>query len=111
MCLDVLRAVIREPDALPALMQELRTTRGAHASLDAASGEIEAALGRPDEAERSARRIVETMATALQASLLVRHAPGAVADAFVAGRLAERGLTFGALPSGIDPEAVLQRTS
>jgi putative acyl-CoA dehydrogenase len=109
MCLDVLRAVVREPDALPALLQELRSTRGAHAALDAAVADLESAFGQPEEAERGARRIVEGIATTLQASLLVRHAPPAVADAFVAARLGERGLVFGALPAGIDPAPILAR--
>lgn len=50
------------------------------------------------------------MALLLQASLLVRHAPAAVADAFVASRLAgEGGRCFGALPPGADVEALARR--
>ncbi len=52
------------------------------------------------------------MALALQASLLVRHAPAAVADAFCASRLAAEpglALTLGTLPAGTDAAAVLDR--
>ncbi|NNL65831.1 MAG: isovaleryl-CoA dehydrogenase, partial [Myxococcales bacterium] len=78
-CLDVLRAMVREPDSVPALLGEIRLARGGDARLDAAVSGIEAMLARPEEAERGARRLVERLALALQASLLVQHAPPAVA--------------------------------
>ena len=58
-----------------------------------------------------ARRVVEDLGLALQGSLLVRHAPPAVADAFCASRLVPgaRGYVFGDLPSGIDADAILAR--
>jgi putative acyl-CoA dehydrogenase len=90
-------------------MAELKTTRGAHDALDAAVARIEAELANPGEVERSARRLVEAMALALQASLLVRHAPSAVSDAFVAGRLAERGAAYGTLAPGIDTGPLVER--
>ena len=50
------------------------------------------------------------LALALQASLLVRHAPPAVADAFCAGRLGQaRGRAFGTLPAGVDGRAIVER--
>ena len=66
-----------------------------------------------DDAERqaSARGLVERLATVLQASLLVRFAPAAVADAYVATRGEhEGGMTFGTLPAGLDVDAILART-
>jgi putative acyl-CoA dehydrogenase len=51
------------------------------------------------------------MALCLQGSLLVRHAPAAVADAFCASRLAEdRGLEYGTLPAGVDFEGIIARS-
>jgi putative acyl-CoA dehydrogenase len=53
---------------------------------------------------------VEDLGFALQGSLLVRHAPAAVADAFCAARLAgEGGRAYGTLPSGVDADAVVRR--
>jgi putative acyl-CoA dehydrogenase len=50
------------------------------------------------------------MALALQGSLLVRHAPPAVADAFCASRLAgDGGLSYGTLPPGVDARAIVER--
>ena len=54
--------------------------------------------------------IVEDLAVALQASLLVRHAPAAVADAYCAGRLGEGGRAFGTLPGSVDAPAIVERS-
>jgi len=64
--------------------------------------------GRVIPARSMARRLVEGMALALQAGLLVRHAPAPVADAFC-GRLADGRRAFGTLPAGTDAEAILER--
>ncbi len=46
----------------------------------------------------------------LQASLLVRHSPSAVADAFCASRLGgQGGRVYGTLPPGVDAKAVIER--
>jgi putative acyl-CoA dehydrogenase len=106
--LDVLRALGREPDTADALFTELALARGADGRLDAAVVRLKRAATGADEA--GARRLVERMALALQASLLVRHAPAAVADAFCATRLGgEWGHSFGTLPSSADLDTILAR--
>ena len=108
-CLDVLRTLQREPESREALVAELRLAKGADPRLDAAVDAVESQLARPEEAQ--ARRLVESLALALQGSLLARHSPSAVSGAFAATRLAgDRGLAFGTLPSGIDLEAILTRS-
>jgi putative acyl-CoA dehydrogenase len=110
--LDVLRALAREPDGLPAFLAECEHGRGADARLDAHLDALPATLGElaGDEGQWLARRAVEDLALAFQGSLLVRHAPAAVADAFCAGRLGEaRGRAFGTLPRGIDGGAIVER--
>jgi putative acyl-CoA dehydrogenase len=107
-CLDVLRALHREPESRDALVAELRLARGADRRLDAALDAAEAALVDPGEPE--ARRLCESLALALQGALLVRHAPAPVADAFCATRLAgDHGYSFGSLPAGLPVEAILSR--
>jgi putative acyl-CoA dehydrogenase len=112
-CLDVLRALVREPECAPALLDELRLAKGGDRRLDAWTAKLEAELADPADAERRARRTVERIALAVQASLLVRHAPGEVADAFCAARLGGEdgiaGLQFGALPRGVDVAKVVER--
>jgi putative acyl-CoA dehydrogenase len=108
--LDVLRALGKEPESLDALMAELALSAGADARLDAAAARIGDALAKPDDIETRARGLVEQMALVLQGSLLVRHAPAAVADAFCATRLdGQGGLAFGTLPAGTDFGAIIDR--
>jgi putative acyl-CoA dehydrogenase len=112
-CLDVLRALVREPECAPVLLDEIKLARGGNARLDAWTARLEAELAERDDAERRARRLVERIALALQASLLVQSAPGFVADAFCAARLGDAdgvaGLQFGALPRGLDCAALVER--
>jgi putative acyl-CoA dehydrogenase len=68
------------------------------------------AADEPDAASRQARRLVAELALSLQASLLIRHAPSAVADAFVESRLGpDRAHLYGELPAAADLEAIVAR--
>ena len=108
--LDVLRAMTREPASVEAFFAELDRACGADPRLDDAVVGLKAGLSDVDDLESRARRLVERMALVLQGSLLVRHAPAAVADAFCASRLAgDWGHAFGTLPKGVDTGAVLTR--
>ena len=102
--LDVLRALSREPDGLAAFLAECELARGGNAALD----------DHLDALPRSidpwgARRAVEELALALQASLLVRFAPEFVADAFCAARFGGGGRVYGTLPAGVDGTAIVAR--
>ena len=84
--------------------------RGADARLDAFVDDLRCRLADPAGLEPVARRIVEMMAFALQASLLLRHSSAAVADAFCATRLdGDWGRAFGTLPHGLDTQAIVDR--
>jgi putative acyl-CoA dehydrogenase len=109
--LDVLRAAAKEPAGPAAFLAECELATGANALLDdhlARLREAMAALAGEDP-QWQARRVVEDLAIALQASLLVRHAPEPVADAFCAARLGGGGRAFGTLPAGIHAEAIVER--
>ncbi len=109
-CLDVLRAMQREPASRDAFLDEVGRAEGADARLDAFSTELARRLADPARLEPVARRVVETMAFALQASLLLRHSTPAVAAAFCATRLdGDWGHAFGTLPDGIDTRGILDR--
>src|SRR6202140_960010 len=111
MCLDVLRALQRTPEAADALRAELAPARGADARLDAFFARLDTALAaRPDEAQ--ARRLAEMIVLGGQAALPARFAPPAVADGFCASRLADgRGAAFGAMQAGIDCRAIVERAA
>ncbi|MEO9166662.1 MAG: acyl-CoA dehydrogenase family protein, partial [Aquihabitans sp.] len=109
-CLDVLRAAGRDPESVEALLAEIDLARGADARLDRAVADLHAELADTADLELRARRVVERMALALQGSLLVRHAPAAVADAFCASRLGgDGGRAFGTLPPTVDLDAIIER--
>ncbi|MGH2516966.1 MAG: acyl-CoA dehydrogenase family protein, partial [Ktedonobacterales bacterium] len=109
-CLDVLRAMGKEPETVAAYMDEVATARGADARLDAAVADLQRQLADTSDIETRARRLVERLALVLQGSLLVRFAPPAVADAFCASRLAgDWGAAFGTLPAGTDFAAIVTR--
>jgi len=111
-CLDVLRALAKSPETFEAFFAEVGEAAGADARLDAYLAATRDEFTEPEGIESRARRIVERMAKALQASLLVRYAPPAVADAYVASRLdGDAGLAFGTLPPGTDFGAIVQRHS
>jgi putative acyl-CoA dehydrogenase len=111
--LDVLRAMVKEPEGLPAFLGECELARGENAHLDAHLDSVKAEIaGLVDagDTQVQARRIVERLALALQASLLVRNAPAAVADAFCAARIGgEGGRAYGTLPPGVDASAIVDR--
>lgn len=108
--LDVLRAASKSPETITAFMSEASAAKGGDKRLDHAIDNLEAELRNPEEHEGRARRIVEKMALTLQASLLLRYSPSAVADAFCATRLdQDGGATFGNLPAGHDQRAIIER--
>jgi putative acyl-CoA dehydrogenase len=113
--LDVLRAVARDPAGVEALDAELALAGGLDdrfdTAADAALSDLVglSALGTA-VAQASARRVAERVALALQGSLLLRHSPPAVAEAFLASRLAgDGGSMFGTLPSSVDAHAIIER--
>jgi putative acyl-CoA dehydrogenase len=111
MCLDVLRALERTPNAAEVLRHELAEAKNAR--INAFAERIEKRLAARDHTDESqARALVRDLMVALQGSLLVRHAPAQIADAFCASRLGgEAGSVFGLLPKGIDTRAIAERAA
>jgi putative acyl-CoA dehydrogenase len=107
--LDVLRAMQREPDSLAAYFDEVLSAPYDRRLQRAADG-LKAEIADPDAIEFRARGLVERMAVALQASLMLRFAAPAAAELFCASRLDGRGgHLFGVLPVGHDLKSVLER--
>jgi putative acyl-CoA dehydrogenase len=110
--LDVLRAMGRSSDTLAAVSAEIELARGADPRFDDAVKRLHAELGDPDGLPFRARRIAGLLALCLQGSLLLRHAPTAVADAFCASRLGGNGGgALGMLPAGAAVGEIVGRAS
>jgi putative acyl-CoA dehydrogenase len=110
MCLDVLRAIQREPQSLAALQGELESVRGMDTHYDRLLERVKRELTSPDEMENRARQIVELLAVALEAAVLLRACIPAVTEAFLATRVARGGgQIYGTLPSGTNCRAIIER--
>lgn len=117
-CLDILRALSREPATADAVLQELRASRGLDPTLDDYLVQTESALTKSlkqnaknggGEAEVEARRLAERLAIALQGALMVRHGAPGFAKAFVLSRLAgDHGHNFGTLPADVNAAPILE---
>ncbi|GAA2088328.1 acyl-CoA dehydrogenase family protein [Pseudolysinimonas kribbensis] len=116
--LDLIRALNTEPDAVTAFIDEVALAAGQNPVFDehlaiTEQRAREAADLDPITAAANARGLMADLALALEASLLIRHAPAAVADLFVESRLGEGaryGHLYGALPAGGDLAAILERS-
>jgi putative acyl-CoA dehydrogenase len=110
-CLDVLRAMVKSPASLEAFFAEVDEGGGAEPRLASFAAKLREELpGDVETIQVRARRVVEHMALALQASLLVRYGDPATADAFCASRLSgDWGQAFGTLPAGADFGRIIER--
>ena len=110
-CLDVLRSLQKEPAAKQALMEQLKAAGGKDRRLDAQIDRVITIASDRSTLEVNARRFVEETALALQANLMLDHAPPAAAEAFVHSRLEEDnwGRAYGTLPPGHDFKAIIER--
>jgi len=106
-CLDILRAMSRERDALECVLAEIRLGRGSDRSFDEFADVLQKDIAR-SVTELEARHIAERLALALQMSLLIRHSPPEIADAFMKSRLST-ARALGTLPAGTNLKAILER--
>jgi putative acyl-CoA dehydrogenase len=108
-CLDVLRALSKEPGVLDALFAELGDGHG-DARLQTHIGQLKNAFADKDDIQYRARQLTEDVAIALQAKLLLEAGNSTVSDGFIASRLGNGGRVYGTLPRGVDAVALLARS-
>jgi putative acyl-CoA dehydrogenase len=110
--LDTLRAMATRPESVEVLFDELGSTTGQDARLDAHIAELRPQLDDLATIQYRGRKIAEDICLALQGSLLVRHGHPAVAEAFLATRLDRRwGGAYGTMPTGLDLAPILERAT
>ena len=109
-CLDVLRAIRKTPDARDAFFRELAPAIESNSRVSRYLDVIGTELGNAHDIEGRARRVTEQLAQLLSAALLAQHAPQEVADAFAVSRLGrDGGKAFGTLPGHIECSAIIER--
>ena len=109
-CLDVLRAMQREPEAFESVLNEIREVENESPAIARLVQRTLAAVGEPEQLEVGARRFVEDLAVGLQASLLLREATTPVAETFVRTRVdGDYGRMLGTLPADAPLGAIIDR--
>ncbi len=106
-CLDVLRALYKEPALLEDFTTMLATQNGKNPHFDEALAAFTKKAPELIKAPHSARVLVEQLAILWQASTLLEHTPIQVANAFINARLVAKQLQFGGLINQADVGAVL----
>jgi putative acyl-CoA dehydrogenase len=110
-CLDVLRALSKEPGVLEALFVELGDGHGDR-QLARHVEQLKSAFMDTQDIQYRARQLTEDIAVALQAKLLLEAGNAAVSDGFIASRLGQSsGRVYGTLPRGVDVEAIVARST
>lgn len=110
-CLDVLRALSKEPGVLEALFIELGNGHGDR-HLARHIEQLKSAFMDTQDIQYRARQLTEDIAVALQAKLLLEAGNAAVSDGFIASRLSDSsGRAYGALPRGVDVAAIVARST
>lgn len=109
-CLDVLRAIDKEPQVLEAYFAELARTGRDNRLFTSYVERLRSDLADTEQLQYRLRDLVDRMALAMQASLLIRGGNAAVADAFCASRLAGHdSRNYGAMPGGADVRQIIER--
>lgn len=111
-CLDVLRAMNKSPDVVDTFFSELKSQTGKNTHYDKRIDDLGRLLLQKDDIEYRARHVVDMMATAFQASTLLRADNTLMADAYCSSRLnASSAHNYGTLPGNIDVKSIIRRAS
>ncbi len=109
-CLDVLRAMHKDPKVLKAFMQELKKGLGKYPVFDEYLASLNNEFDDLSHLEYRARSVVEKLALAWQASTLIQFGDESVAYGFVHSRLNQYGgYYYGTLPTDVDVKGIIQR--
>ena len=112
-CLDMLRAMQRNPGSLEAFMSELYRAEGKHPLLDQATSRLAKEFESPEDIEYRSRIVVGQMALAFQGAALYQAGNEQVAEAFCESRLRtdNAGWVYGCLPGTVDCASLIARAT
>ncbi|CAM3513867.1 acyl-CoA dehydrogenase [Psychrobacter glaciei] len=111
-CLDVLRALRKEPETREALFAELQNAAGKNAHYDAELKCLAARFEDLETLEFRSRYVIERLALMLQASIFLLGDHTDIATEFCRSRIAgEHGLTFGTLSPDAPVAQLIERAA
>lgn len=114
-CLDVLRAMNKEPKVVDAYLTELASAKGLDKRFDGFLNNLKDEFIDLSTLEYRSRTVVEKLALGLQASTLLKHGEQNVVEGFIASRIqtptgqSYAGLNYGTLPTEINCKAIIER--
>ena len=109
-CLDVLRALTREPATREAVFAEFKKVKGGNALLDIEIAALTTQLVDTANLEKRSRYLVERLALALQAATLLGAGNELVTDSFCQSRLGTfGGKAFGTLAANAPVVKLIER--
>ncbi|MEO8313099.1 MAG: acyl-CoA dehydrogenase family protein [Caldimonas sp.] len=112
MCLDLLRAISRNPGDARLVFDQLQDAAGQAPAVLSQLDKLRAAVARPADAlEREARRFTQRLALVSQACLMLRHASADASAAFIASRFDPDWGPVGGVSSGTSNPAALLRAA
>ena len=112
MCLDVLRAIGRDPESIEVLFKDLASTASTDESLQTELQDLFRMFHQsPEDLQFMGRNLVSRLTVLAQAVLLKRYAPDYVANGFIQSRYsAKHGQVVGMLDAKmVDVERLLER--
>jgi putative acyl-CoA dehydrogenase len=110
MALDLLRVLQREPETVAIVMEDLSATAGGDPHLKAQLERVQRILHEPRLLDQRGRALAEALAVLAAGTILRAHAPGFIADAFLATRMSgSRRQTYGQALEAVDTAAVVER--
>ncbi len=107
-CLDVARALQKEPRTLEAFVAELENASNKHQEYDLSVTQLKQQLTSTEESQL--RRLVEQLATHWQAATLLQYSDPLIADAFIRSRLITPHHFYGTLYSSQPLELIIERS-
>src|SRR5690554_461336 len=105
MCMDVRRAMLKDPRTIEALFAEVKPLAGQDSRFDAMVRHTERLVNEAVKDEFFARPMAESIARLLQGAELLQHSTQEVVDLFLGTRAPASGAWgshYGTLSSGVD---------
>ena len=108
-CLDILRVMLKEPDAVKTLLMELNSIQGKNANYDELLVKVQSELNNQKDIEFRLRIIVDMLAKAIMAATLLKFGEPTTAEVYCNEKLKKSGDNLGTLSSSESVDFLIDR--